>query len=104
LKAKGCISIAGSFSNTTNVGTDAGMTGKTKLMVCLYKYSRIKALYCQQTLPTTSDCTRGTLSNQLSYWWIFSCTVRQGKGSQMGTQMEWDPWRSLGTWKIILSY
>jgi hypothetical protein len=59
---RGCISIAGSFSNK-----DAGMTGKMKLRVCVYKYSRIKALYCQQTLPTTSNCTRGTLSNQLSY-------------------------------------
>jgi hypothetical protein len=62
-----CISIAGSFLNTTNVKTDAGMTGKMKLRVCLYKYSRIKALYCQQTLATTSNCTRGTPSNQLSY-------------------------------------
>jgi hypothetical protein len=64
---RGCISIAGSFSNAANVGTDAGMTGKMKLRVCLYKYNRIKALYCQQTLPTTSNCTRGTLPNQLSY-------------------------------------
>jgi hypothetical protein len=64
---RGCISIAGSFLNTANAEKDAGMTGKMKLMMCLYKYSRIKALYCQQTLPPTSNCTRGTLSNQLSY-------------------------------------
>jgi len=30
---RGCISIAGSFLNTANVETDAGMTGKTKLQI-----------------------------------------------------------------------
>jgi hypothetical protein len=64
---RGCISIAGSFLNTANVETDADMIGKMKLRVCLYKYSRIKALYCQQTLPTTSNRARETLPNQLSY-------------------------------------